>query len=237
MVTFDGSLTGGGATLQVGVKDRAEIHTKPIIAYWADRWGPADFALMQTKPGDRAGQAKCEALTLLLSLTTWQRLLAHSQGALTFVGDAMGVLPDALRLKTREPILNGIIGELALQLAPMGADIRAAHIWSERNVTCDALSRLQQGDAPDLPLLREAIAPSRTLLPRQLGSQLLPEYYCTQEGSGPLVGVTRNGDCRIIDERLGTNKIPNIDGCREPQQQSCNAAPKVRPAFDAKANH
>ena len=37
VVTFDGSLTGGGATLQVGVKDRAEFTRSP-----SSRIGPTD---------------------------------------------------------------------------------------------------------------------------------------------------------------------------------------------------
>ena len=145
VITFDGSLTGGGATLQVDVKNRSGIHTKPFIAYWADQRGPEDFALLQMELGDPAGQAKCGALTLLLSVTSWKHLLSMTQGSLTFVGVARGVLHDALRLRTREPSLNGVIGELALQLAQLGADVRAAHIWSECNITCDALSRLRQG--------------------------------------------------------------------------------------------
>ena len=113
-------------------------------------------------------------MTLLLSVATWRSLLAKTQGSITFVGDAMGVLLDALRMRAREPVLNAIIGELALQLAPLGADVRAAHVWSERNKTCDALSRLRQGDQPELPLLREAVRVKRPLTPRKLLDSLLP---------------------------------------------------------------
>ena len=73
-----------------------------------------------------------------------------------------------------EPVLNAIIGELALQLAPLGADVRAAHVWSERNKTCDALSRLRHGEQPKLPLLREAVRVRRPLTPRKLLDSLLP---------------------------------------------------------------
>ena len=118
VITFDGTLTGGGATLQVGVRDRAETRTKPVIAYWADRWRADDIELMQFAPGDSAGQAKCEALTLLVSIATWRPILEATQGLLTFVGNALGVLHDALKLKAHEPVLNGIMGELALLLAP-----------------------------------------------------------------------------------------------------------------------
>ena len=80
----------------------------------------------------------------------------------------MGVLYDALRFKAREATLNCLVGELALQLAPLGADIRAAHIWSERNQICDALSRLQDDSEPDAPQLRGAQRVRRRPTPRRL---------------------------------------------------------------------
>ena len=103
------------------------------------------------EPGGSAGQARLEALTLLISVATWRPLLAASQGTLTFVGDALGVLHDALRFKAREPVLNGIISEMALEIAPFRADLRAAHVWSERNSLCDALSRLTAGGQLEHP--------------------------------------------------------------------------------------
>ena len=114
-----------------------------------------------------------EALTLLTGVTTWRPLLATMQGSLTFVGDALGILQDALKLRAKEPLLNGIMGELALQLAPLGSDTRAAHIWSERNSTCDALSRLQQGAQVDLPLLSGANRMRRKPTPRSLLDSIL----------------------------------------------------------------
>ena len=100
-----------------------------------------------------------------------------TQGSLTFVGGAMGVLHDALRMKARETILNGVVGKLALQLGPLGAGVRAAHIWSERNITCVALSRLRQGADPELPLLREASRVKRKQNPRKLLDSLLNSHF------------------------------------------------------------
>ena len=42
------------------------------------------------------------------------------------------MLQDVIKLKARDPILNDITGENALVLAPQGGDIRAAHVWSEK---------------------------------------------------------------------------------------------------------
>ena len=47
-------------------------------------------------------------------------------------------------------MLNSIMAELALLIAPMGHELRAIHLWTQRNKTCDALSRLTEGAAvPD----------------------------------------------------------------------------------------
>ena len=39
-------------------------------------------------------------------------------------------------------ILNEIMAELALVVAPLGMELQAMHLWTQRNRTCDALSRL-----------------------------------------------------------------------------------------------
>ena len=88
--------------------------------------------------------------------------------AFTFIGDALGVLHDALRFKAREPILNGIMGERALQIAPFAADLRAAHVWSERNSLCDALSRLRIGQHPTQARLQQDQRGPRVPIPRRL---------------------------------------------------------------------
>ena len=168
VITSDGSLTGGGGTLQVGVRDRSEITSEPIAAYWADRWGTADFEMMRVKPGYPDVQARCEALTLLICIKTWEPLLTSTQGPLTSVGGAMGVLQDAIRYRSREPIFNGMMGEIALLLAPSVADIRAAHIWSERNTICNALRRIRMESNVKLPALSHAQCVKRKPTPHNI---------------------------------------------------------------------
>ena len=63
---------------------------------------------------------------------------------MAIVGDALGVLHDVVKFRAREPILNEIIGEAALQLAPLGLDVRAAHVWTQRNKICDVLGRMRE---------------------------------------------------------------------------------------------
>ena len=106
---------------------------------------------MQVKRGDLAGQARLEAFTLLNSVCVW-RELTKSRGKLAFMGDALGVLHDARTLKVHARLLNEMIAELALAVAPMGQDIRTVHLWTQRNTTCDALSRLAEGrELPESP--------------------------------------------------------------------------------------
>ena len=52
------------------------------------------------------------------------------------------------KFKSNDAVLNLIMAEVALILAPMGRDIRAVHLWTQRNVTCDRLSRLR-GEGPE----------------------------------------------------------------------------------------
>ena len=148
LITFDGSLTGGGATLQVGLTKLEEAESAPIVSYWHDRWSESEFQLLDVVPGDPGGQAKLEAYTLLGSLATWKSTLADSQGTLSVLGDALGVLYDVTKLRAKEPVLNAIAAEMALVLAPIGMDVRAAHVWTQRNRICDALSRLREGTGP-----------------------------------------------------------------------------------------
>ena len=156
LVTFDGSLTGGGATLQVGLQGIKEAAVKPVVAYWHKRWSERDRQLMQVKPGDPGGQARCEAFALLHALTVWRKTLGSTQGKLAVLGDALGVLYDVLRLKARDPVLNAMAADMALILAPMSLDVRVAHVWTQRNSICDALSRLDCDDQNMPAILSDA---------------------------------------------------------------------------------
>ena len=93
-------------------------------------------------------------------------MLGQAQGALHVRGDALGVLYNMLRFKSKDPGLNAIAGELAHLVAPLGLDIRAAHVWSERNVICDKLSRLEDGETCELPELQQAIRVKRLPTPQ-----------------------------------------------------------------------
>ena len=156
LVSFDGSLQGGGATLQIGVKSLDTAASIPILAYVRTQWLDSDLDLLGVERGDPAGQAKFEAYTLALALNTWQRLLQTAQGRLAIRGDALGILHDVLKLKAREPKLNALAHQMAYILAPVGLDVRLAHVWTEHKTVCDTLSRCTAASELDLPQLSEA---------------------------------------------------------------------------------
>ena len=81
---------------------------------------------------------------------------ASTRQAALIIGDALGVLHDAILLKAHDPILNLIMSKIALVIAPSSGDICAAHLWTERNTACDELSRLQLGAAPTAGALHNA---------------------------------------------------------------------------------
>ena len=70
-----------------------------------------------------------------------------------------------LRFKAKDPVLNAIAGELAYLIAPIGLDLRAAHIWSERNEVGDYLSRLSPGELPKRAELTRAVKATRLPTP------------------------------------------------------------------------
>ena len=149
LITFDGPLTGGGATLQAGITQFNTAHRQSYVAFWAGEWTDDELGRINVARGDPAGQARLEALTLLHSVHVWRRIIRESTGTLAVMGDALGVLHDARKFRAKDPVLNELMAELALLIAPMGQELQAIHIWTQRNETCDALSRLgQKGGIP-----------------------------------------------------------------------------------------
>ena len=61
VITFDGSFTGGGATLQCGVPTLEAARTMKVIAYFHVQWDDDDLKLLQVRRGDPQGQARVEA--------------------------------------------------------------------------------------------------------------------------------------------------------------------------------
>ena len=87
---------------------------------------------------------------LLLAILTWLPWLRRHTGPVVYKGDAKGVLQGVLANKARSPRLNLIVAEVSLGLCDTHHCLAAQHLWSERNVVCDKLSRLHEGaELPD----------------------------------------------------------------------------------------
>ena len=60
-MTFDGFLTGGGATWQIGLKDLQEVEGDPLITFWHPRWTNDGLRKVEVKREAPGGQARLEA--------------------------------------------------------------------------------------------------------------------------------------------------------------------------------
>ena len=135
MVTFDASLTGGGATLSMGNHD-----DRTVVSFWRTRCTKEDASAPDANFQDPAHQAAWEAYAMLVALTTWGDLF-KDPCTVTLRGDAQGVLQGIIKGQARSAAINLIFAEVQLVLAPLALDLTAIHWWSEHNALCDQISR------------------------------------------------------------------------------------------------
>ena len=134
-LTFDASLTGGGATLRIGDKHW----------YMACSWTKEDWRALGVVKKEPKDQPLWEAYMLLVAISEWAHLLDDNIGKLNIRGDAKGVLQATMKGRGKMPMLNEIVAETQLALATTRFNLVALHIWSEKNDVCDRLSRLDEG--------------------------------------------------------------------------------------------
>ena len=84
--------------------------------------------MVRAKRGDLAGQARLEALALVLALNTWAKVSQRAQGALVVRGDALGILYDVLRFRARGSVLHDLAGEMSVITAPWGVRFAPAEV-------------------------------------------------------------------------------------------------------------
>jgi hypothetical protein len=161
IITFDGSPFGGGATIQIALPIRADRSRSPVSFYWRSRWTHAGEKLLAAQIGEAASQAKWEAFALLLAVIAWLPILSVMESQLVFCGDALGILADALKLRAKEPVLNRIMAELALAIAPFGFETSTVHVWSCHNDVCDQLSRAEADSSVPASLVNAGLTPDR----------------------------------------------------------------------------
>ena len=71
----------------------------------------------------------------------WERFLFAPPVELLVVGDPLGVLDGACKLRAKDTVINELFMELAFIFARHGTSLEAVHIWSGDNRLADELSR------------------------------------------------------------------------------------------------
>ena len=125
--------------------DKDSLAAAQPLEYLATTWGPNEHALLECEAGSPDGQARWEAYSALLAVAVWAEHARDPRARVFLVGDALGVLRASVSLHSRDAVINRICAEMALILAPSGAELGALHWWSEENKSADALSRLALG--------------------------------------------------------------------------------------------
>ena len=135
VLTFDASLTAGGATMS-----RYDGDKEVVVGYMRTQWTTEDMVALNANCKDPAHQVAWEAYMLLVALCTWTSYLTEGR-ALRIRGDAQGVLQGVIRGQAKSASINLLIAEIQLVLAPVNYDLTAIHWSSDHNVVCDDLSR------------------------------------------------------------------------------------------------
>ena len=140
IITWDASPFGMGATLQINGR---------FSEYFAIQISQEDTQFLQTPSGTHEGQQVWEALAGLISLRLWKDHWQGKRAKLHIRADNIGSLTVLTTLKGGSKQLTLIAREYALDLgqAEWKPDV-ATHIPGISNVTCDALSRLQDPNKP-----------------------------------------------------------------------------------------
>ena len=133
----DASPWGGGALLWLSWP--AYARNEEPSHYLMVEWDASHEKLISGKIGTPDHQASWEALMYVLALRTWVSM--HTKGQVTIIGDASGVIFDLVAMRAKSVVVNNLLKEAAMHLAPLGLDLFGVHIWSERNTAADELSR------------------------------------------------------------------------------------------------
>ena len=71
--------------------------------------------------------------------------------------EALGVYMMSSGTEHGTRFLHHIAVEIAFLMAPTGQDLRAAYLWTRRNVVCDFLSRQGEGEQQLIDPLQRAV--------------------------------------------------------------------------------
>ena len=143
---------------------------------WDEHWRPIeyfhspisddDMRLLQVTIGDSAHMPVLEALAVLIAIRCWGQ--SH-EVAYSIRSDALGAIQALANLRSRNPGVNRIAAELALDIIDKQyAPLRMTHIPGVSNVFPDFLSRILQpgakkAEVPELRGAKQVVLPRRDL--------------------------------------------------------------------------
>ena len=143
---FDACPSGGGAVLYSipygDLTDPAVIQDNFVARHFTSVvWSAACEQAAGALIGDPGSQARWEAYAMVASIMMWERFLFAPSVELLVVGDPLGVLDGACKLRAKDTVINELFMELAFIFARHGTSLEAVHIWSGDNRLADELSR------------------------------------------------------------------------------------------------
>ena len=134
------------------------------VQYFSDIINIDDCTRFRAKIGDSAFNTLWEALAMLIAIRLW--LPENPSLDLQVRGDNLSALASLLKLKAKDPLLNSVAREIALDIAEGMYEVNLLeHIPGIANQVPDALSRLNCPEPAEFPMVltgaRHSEAPVR----------------------------------------------------------------------------
>ena len=148
--------------------------------------------------GDCRFQALLETLVILVAVRVWAADIGVRKWCVTCRGDSQAALGAVLKLRSKDPKMNEVVRELALDLAELVYEVDFfAHIPGRHNLVGDALSRLYEpGAAQALPKVLDGAT-------RSVPAARSPGWWRTAAAPGPRKG----------EEDAAQTETADGDGC------------------------
>ena len=116
-----------------------------LTRYFGEAISDSDRARFDIIIGDPKDQALLETMALLIAIRLWLPQVRGQLWTVKVRSDSTAALGAAVRLRSRDPRMNAVIRELALDLAECRYELEfVEHIAGVSNVVADFLSRLLQ---------------------------------------------------------------------------------------------
>ena len=170
-----------------------------VVKFFGEPITQEDVRVLDVTIGDAKGQAILETMAIVIGLRSWGHLLCRGRWCLRVRSDSQAALGAAFRLRSRNPIMNMLIRELALDLAEGKYELKILeHLPGTQNTIADDLSRLHQPGASGV--LPPSVAKASRTYPAPRDASWWTAY-----------GPTEENQCRsCITTTPGTGSPPTV---------------------------